>query len=41
MLEQYDESLTANDMEAATILKNYFCSVYTRESLSDIPTLTP
>ena len=41
MLEQYDGVLTANDMEAATVLNDYFCSIYTRESLSDIPTLSP
>ena len=43
MLEQYDGFLilTANVMEAATAPNDYFCSIYTRESLSDIPTLSP
>jgi len=41
MLEQCDGFLTMNDVEAATILNNYFSSVYMREILTDIPTLTP
>ena len=40
MLEQYDEFLTDNDVEATTILNDYFCSIHTKESLSDIPTLS-
>ena len=40
MLEKCDGSLTTDDAEAATILNDYFCSVYTRENMSDFPSFT-
>ena len=41
MLQQRDGSFTDNDNDVANLLNDYFCSVFTSEDLSTIPTLPP
>ena len=40
MLERDDGSLTETDYEAANVLNLFFTSVFTNESLSNIPSLS-
>ena len=37
MLHRFDGTLTEEDSEVASLLNDYFCSVYTKENLSIIP----
>ena len=37
MLYKSDGTLTEKDSEVASLLNNYFCSIYTKENLSIIP----
>ena len=39
-LERDDGSFTETDYEAANVLNSFFTSVFTNESLSDIPSLS-
>ena len=41
MLEREDGTVIANDVDIAKSLNNYFCSVFTRENLDNIPSLPP
>ena len=43
MLEREDGTVTENDVDIAKSLKfnDYFCSVFTRENLDNIPSLPP
>ena len=38
MLHRCDGTLTENDSEVASLLNDYFCSIYIKEILSSIPT---
>ena len=40
ILERVDGSFTETDYEAANVLNSFFTSVFTNESLSDIPSLS-
>ena len=41
MLYKSDGTLTEEDSKVASLLNDYFCSVYTKENLSIIPTPNP
>ena len=41
MLEREDGTVIENDVDIAKLLNDYFCSVFTRKHLDNIPSLSP